>query len=42
MNSGNNNSANNLYNKLIESCVIDNNIFGYELVPKINLVYYPK
>ena len=40
--SDNYNSANNLYNTLIESCIIDNNIFGYELVPKINLVYYPK
>ena len=42
MDSGNYNEANNLYNKLIESCIIDNNIFGYELINKINLVYYPK
>ena len=25
----------------MESCVIDNNIFGYQIIPKINLVYYP-
>ena len=33
---------NNLYNMLVKTCKIDNNIFGYEFVPKINLVYYPK
>jgi len=40
MDLANYNSENNLYNTLISSCIIDNNIFGYELVPKINLVYY--
>ena len=35
-------SKNNLYDMLVKTCVIDNNIFGYEFVPKINLVYYPK
>ena len=25
----------------MDSGVIDNNIFGYKIVPKINLVYYP-
>ena len=42
MDSSNYNPINNLYNKLIESCVIDNNIFGYELINKINLLYFPK
>ena len=41
MDTGYYNQNNNLYEKLMESCVIDNNIFGYEIVPKINLVYYP-
>ena len=34
-------SENNLYNMLVKTCTIDNNIFGYEFVPKINLVWYP-
>ena len=33
---------NNIFDKLIENCKIDNNIFGYEIVQKINLVYYPE
>ena len=41
MDTGYYNQNNNLYERLIESCVIDNNIFGYEIVPKINLVSYP-
>ena len=35
MDLANYNSENNLYNTLISSCIIDNNIFGYELVPNI-------
>ena len=42
MDTGYYNPENNLYNLLIKNCSIDNNIFGYEFVPKINLVYYPK
>ena len=38
---GYHNENDNLYNRLMESCVIDNNIFGYQIIPKINLVYYP-
>ena len=41
MDTGYYNSNNNLYNRLVETAVIDNNIFGYQFVPKINLVYYP-
>ena len=41
MDTGYYNTGNNIYNRLVETCVIDNNIFGYEFVPKINLVYYP-
>ena len=41
MDTGYYNETNNLFNKLLESCVINNNIFGYEIIPKINLVYYP-
>ncbi len=40
MDTGYYNETNNLFNKLMESCVINNNIFGYEMVPKINLVYF--
>ena len=39
MDTGYYNSFDNLYTRLMESCKIDNNIFGYEIVPKINLVY---
>ena len=38
---GYHNNNDNLYNRLMESAVIDNNIFGYQIIQKINLVYYP-
>lgn len=41
MDTGYYNQNDNLYNRLMDSGVIDNNIFGYKIVPKINLVYYP-
>ena len=41
MDTGYYNETNNLFNKLMESCVINNNIFGYEMLPKINLICYP-
>ena len=32
----------NLVTKLLENIIIDNNIFGYEIVNKIKLVYIPE
>ena len=41
MDTGEYNSNNNLYNRLYETFSIDNNIFGFEKIPKINLVEIP-
>ena len=42
MDTDNYNNNYNLFDKLIENCVIDNNIFGYEIDKEINLVFYPE
>ena len=36
------NNEKNLINGLLENSVIDNNIFGYELIEKIKLVSIPE
>ena len=41
MDTGDYNSINNLYSRLYQTFEIDNNIFGYEKIPKINLVQIP-
>ena len=41
MDTGSYDPSNNLYNRLYETFSIDNNIFGYEKIPKINLVEIP-
>ena len=42
MDTGFYNNINNIYTELMTKITVENNIFGYVIVPKINLVSIPK